>query len=695
MQNFLNQITITQLKGVGPKTAARLEKLGIHTAQDLVFHLPIRYEDRTTITPIKSLRIGATAVVVGTITATEVVQHGRRMFLCQLADQSGFLKLRFFNFARQKLQFIIKPGTRVYCYGEVHYFGTGLEMVHPEIKVLASEAAPPLENTLTPVYPLTEGLPQFALRKLTDQVLKIFAKHIAVAELLPPEILTALQLPSFVEALLHLHHPPKNTDLKALELRTHPWRDRLIFEELLAQHLSLLQLRAQTQVHQAPKIICNTQMQTQFMAKLPFKLTAAQERVLQEIAQDLQQVQPMQRLLQGDVGCGKTVVAALAILQTINNGYQAAIMAPTEILAEQHWQNIGVWLQPFGVKLGFISGKIQGKARKEIYAAIANGSVQVVIGTHAIFQEQLQFVNLALVIIDEQHRFGVHQRLALREKGCKDGQYPHQLIMTATPIPRTLAMTLYADLDLSIIDELPAGRVPIKTITVVNSRRAEVLARVRANCKLGKQAYWVCPLIEESEVLQCQAAETTAKELTLNLSELHVGLIHGRMKDQQKVAVMEQFKAGKIDLLVATTVIEVGVDVPNASLMIIENAERLGLVQLHQLRGRIGRGSQESHCVLLYQLPLSSNAQERLQFLRTTNDGFLIARKDLAMRGPGEVLGVKQTGVLNLRIADLLLDQLLLPKVQQLAKIILHQYPQYVVALIQRWFGDNTKYGAV
>ncbi|EKE01980.1 MAG: hypothetical protein ACD_21C00011G0005 [uncultured bacterium] len=691
----LNHILCSQLGGVGPKTADRLAKINIFTAQDLLFHLPLRYEDRTKISPIRCVKIGEYAAVVGVIEAIEIIHHGRARLICKLRDTTGYLQLCFFNFAKQKLQFRLKPGMRLYCYGELRWIGHAPEMVHPEYKILASDEEPPTAKTLTPVYPTTDGLSQFVLRNLTTQALNISEKNQALAEYLPDEILEQFRFPDLRSALNFVHKPSPNLDINAITSRDHPARRRLIFEELLAQQLSLLKLRAETQIHSAQPLLWDNALATKFLAGLAFSLTGAQQRVLQEIIKDLAQPKPMLRLLQGDVGCGKTVVAALAIAQTVHQGFQAAIMAPTEILAEQHFKNIAHWLEPLNIKVILLTGKIKGKTRQSTIKNIADGSIQVIVGTHAIFQEKVEFKDLALTIIDEQHRFGVHQRLQLREKGLKNGRYPHQLIMTATPIPRTLAMTIYADLDCSIIDELPKGRASITTIIVSNKRRQEIIEHVRSNCKTNKQAYWVCPLIEESENLQCQAAETLAKDLTARLPELRIGLIHGRMPSAQKEKIMTAFKKHEIDLLVATTVIEVGVDVPNASLMIIENAERLGLVQLHQLRGRIGRGTVASYCTLLYQEPLTQQARQRLLLLRKSNDGFVLARKDLEMRGFGEMLGIKQTGILQMRIADLVSDQHLIPEVQKTASLLMQKYPLVVDQIIQRWLGTKEKYGNI
>lgn len=695
MQTDPNKNLCSKLKGVGPKTKNRLAKLNIITIQDLLFHLPLRYEDRTKISLIRNLKIGEHAAIVGTIENIEIIRHGRTRLLCQLRDITGSLRLCFFNFAKQKLQLRLKPGTRLYCFGELRFGRNMPEMIHPEYKILATNEAPPIIKTLTPFYPTTDGLPQFVLRNLIMQALNSVVKNQALTEYLPEEILKQYRFPNLINALEFIHNPPPNLDIDAIISRNHPMRERLIFEELLAQQLSLLKLRAETQNHLAPIISWDNKLTTKFLAALPFALTSAQQKVLQEIIMDLAQPNPMLRLLQGDVGSGKTVVAALAIAQTVNRGFQTAIMAPTEILAEQHLQNITRWLEPLNIKVVLLTGKIKDKMRKPIIKNIAEGTAQVIIGTHAIFQEKINFKNLALIIIDEQHRFGVHQRLQLREKGLKNGQYPHQLIMTATPIPRTFAMTIYADLDCSTIDELPKNRAPITTIVVSNKRRQEVLEHVRTNCSAHKQVYWVCPLIEESENLQCQAAETLAKELAITLPELRIGLIHGRMPSLQKEKIMSAFKKNVIDLLVATTVIEVGVDVPNASLMIIENAERLGLVQLHQLRGRIGRGTVASYCTLLYQAPLSQLARQRLTLLRNNNDGFALTRKDLEMRGPGEVLGVKQTGLLQMRIADLIKDQHLIPEIQKTASLLMQKYSSIVNPLIKRWLENKEKYGGV
>ena len=688
-------ILCNQLQGVGPKTLERLHKINLFRVQDLLFHLPSRYEDRTKISLIRKLKVGEYAAITGAIIENKIVGRGRLMLYCTLQDISGKLQVCFFNFNKQRLQFKLEPGIKLYCYGELRFVGNTPTMVHPEYKILAQDEEPPVAKNLTPVYPTTDGLSQFVLRKLITQAINIAVKNKNEFEYFPAALLQQLNFPNLIDALSFVHQPPAHLNTEVVVNRKHPMRRRLIFEELLAQQLSLLELRLVAKTHEAIALPWSEDFTAKFLATLPFTLTNAQLRVIKEIAKDLALAKPMLRLLQGDVGCGKTIVAALTIAQAIKHGYQAAIMAPTEILAEQHFRNISQLLEPFKINVVLLSGKIKGKSRDIIVQAIADGSTQVIVGTHAIFQEKIKFNHLALVIIDEQHRFGVHQRSQLRDKGFKNNKYPHQLIMTATPIPRTLAMAIYADLDCSIIDELPKGRAQVTTIVVSNGRRLEVLAHVRSNCQTGKQAYWVCPLIEESENLQCQAAETLAKDLIISLPELRIGLVHGRLSSEQKEKIMAEFAAHKIDLLVATTVIEVGVDVPNASLIIIENAERLGLVQIHQLRGRVGRGIVASFCVLLYQSPLSQQARQRLLLLRDSNDGFILARKDLEMRGAGEVLGTRQTGLLQMRIADLISDQHLIPEVQKVALLLLREYRSVVEAVVERWIGSKEKYGDV
>ncbi|HKK06904.1 MAG TPA: ATP-dependent DNA helicase RecG [Gammaproteobacteria bacterium] len=695
MSTPLETRPVTTLKGVGSRLAARLERLDIHSVADVLFHLPLRYQDRTRVVPIGSLRPGMEAVVQGRVELTEVKYAKRRMLLSRLSDGTGSLTLRFFHFSAAQ-QAGLARGVTLRCYGEVRRGAATLEMIHPEYRAIDPELVGTVEEHLTPVYPVTEGVHQLTLRSLTEQALeRLAADPAALNEWIGAAELERLGLPTLADSLRYVHRPPPDADTELLASGQHPAQRRLVFEELLAHHLSLRRLRAQVESQAAPPVQAPGRLAERFLEGLAFSLTGAQRRVSEEVLADLAQTHPMQRLVQGDVGSGKTVVAALAALAAVEAGYQCAVMAPTELLAEQHFQNFAAWLEPLGVSVAWLSGKLRVRARTSVREALASGEIRVVVGTHALFQEDIAFDDLALVIVDEQHRFGVHQRLALREKGARDGRKPHQLIMTATPIPRTLAMTAYADLDCSVIDELPPGRTPVETVVLPDTRRADVVERVRLACREGRQAYWVCTLIEESEALQCQAAEDTAQLLAEALPELRVGLVHGRLKAEPKAQVMAAFKAGELDLLVATTVIEVGVDVPNASLMIIENAERLGLAQLHQLRGRVGRGSRASACVLMYHGPLSEAGRSRLAALRETNDGFEIARRDLELRGPGEVLGTRQTGVLALRIADLQRDQDLLPKVFPLSDTLLRRDPAAVDALIRRWVGEATRFGDV
>ncbi len=688
----LSSLPITALKGVGDKLAEKLARLHIHSVGELLLHLPLRYEDRTRLWPIQDLLHGSHVSVHGEITKVEIIQARRRMLTCRINDGSGSLTLRFFNFNNGQ-KTAMQQGHWMRCFGEVKRGKHGWEMIHPEYSIVADPNAPLVDEKLTPVYPTTEGLKQLNLRKLSEQAFKLLQQyplHDWLPEPLRPHGLDLNQ------ALLLLHRPEPDTELSLLEEGKHPAQQRLVIEELAAHQLSMLKLRQQQQRQAAIALPLVSQLEQQFLSHLPFQPTNAQQRVIAEIKTDTQQPHAMMRLVQGDVGSGKTLVAAFVALQALGNGYQVALMAPTEILAEQHALNFARWFEPLGLKVDWLAGKQKGKARNEAMARIASGEAQMVVGTHAIFQEQVQFARLALVIIDEQHRFGVHQRMALREKGAAiDGSntLPHQLIMTATPIPRTLAMTAYADLELSVIDELPPGRTPIKTVALPDSRRQQVVERVYQACHHdGRQAYWVCTLIEESEVLQCQAAEDTAENLQKQLPELRVGLVHGRMKPQEKQWVMEQFKQHQLDLLVATTVIEVGVDVPNASLMIIENPERLGLAQLHQLRGRVGRGQVESHCVLMYHSPLSKTASSRLSVLRESTDGFVIAQRDMEIRGPGELLGTKQTGLAEFKIADLVRDQALISQAQALAKQLLQQQPQACAPLIERWLAGREQF---
>ncbi|MFA7632720.1 MAG: ATP-dependent DNA helicase RecG [Thiohalomonadaceae bacterium] len=686
---------LTALKGVGPRMAARLELLGLHSLSDLLFHLPLRYQDRTRLSPIGGLRPGYEAVIEGEIQHTEIKYGRRRMLLSYLADASGGISLRFFHFSAA-MQNTLAQGQRVRCYGEVRPGLAGLEMVHPEFHRVDEHIPTAVADHLTPIYPATEGLQQTTLRKLSEQALQWLQQgRVSLIDYLPAEWLQDRNFLSLQEALTYLHRPPPDAPLALLEEAAHPAQRRLAFEELLAHTLSLRRLHRQAQQHSAPRLSASGQLQQSFLQALPFALTSAQQRVQAEIAADLRQGHPMQRLVQGDVGSGKTVIAALAALQATEAGYQSVIMAPTELLAEQHFHQFQSWFAPLGINVTWLIGKLKAKQRQDSLAQLANGSASIAVGTHALFQQDVEFHDLGLVIIDEQHRFGVHQRLALREKGKHGQRYPHQLIMTATPIPRTLAMTAYADLDCSIIDELPPGRTPVETVVVPDTRRAEVIARVHNACRAGRQAYWVCTLIGESETLAAQAAEDTASQLITALGDLRIALVHGRLKPNEKEQVMSSFKQGEIDLLVATTVIEVGVDVPNASLMIIENAERLGLAQLHQLRGRVGRGHAESHCVLMYHAPLSAQGKERLAIMRATTDGFEIARKDLELRGPGEVLGTRQTGLWQLRIADLQRDQALLTEAHHYADELLESASERAEHLIHRWLGNASQYGEV
>ncbi len=683
----LGEVPVTVLRGAGPRVAERLEAIGVRSVQDLLFHLPLRYQDRTRITPIGALSHGDEALVAGEIQLTQLRYGRRRSLVSMISDGTGRLLLRLFHFSESQRRGL-ERGARLMCYGEARRGPQGMEMVHPEYRLLRDDQPTPVESHLTPVYPTTEGLNQGTLRKLLPQALAMLSADGNLDELVPAEILSRLDLPPLREAVLHAHRPPRRDD----DANVPPARTRLAFEELLAHHLSLRQLRQQLDRKRAPVLSPPGPLTRRFLKSLPFDLTEAQRRVAGEIHADLQKPHPMHRLAQGDVGSGKTVVAALAALQAVESGFQTALMAPTELLAEQHLRTFSVWFEPLEVSLAWLSGKLTGAARRRVYESVESGAAQMAIGTHALFQEQVSFRRLGLVIVDEQHRFGVHQRLMLRDKGVRDDVHAHQLIMTATPIPRTLAMTAYADLDTSVIDALPPGRKPVDTAVVPETRRHEVVARVLDACRRGQQAYWVCTLIEDSETLQAKAAAETERSLREALPELRIALVHGRMKAAEKEAVMAEFKQGEVDLLVATTVIEVGVDVPNASLMIIENAERLGLSQLHQLRGRVGRGGQKSACVMLYQTPLSAAARERLNVLRETNDGFKIAQRDLELRGPGELLGTRQTGLLQFRIADLARHQALLPEVVRAAGEILARHPRHIAPIVKRWLGNRVSY---
>lgn len=693
---------LTVLKGVGKSTAERLGKLGIYSVIDLLFHLPLRYQDRSSVAAIAGLVPGSEAVVHGTVVSS-VIQFGkRRSLLVTIKDDTGILKLRFFHFSmNQKAGFV--EGKCISCFGEVRQTGTRttrhglLEMAHPEYRVGDQHFQFSDENKLTPVYPLTDGLQQRSMRSLVEQAFSYVEKSgVLLEDLLPEQMLQEYGMGPLINALEFIHYPTNDISVNQLASGTHPFQQRLVFEELLARHLCLRQLRSKLHKKNAVSICRRDDITPLIDSCIPFALTNAQKNCIDEVMCDLEKSHPMQRLVQGDVGCGKTMVAVYSAFHVASQSYQVAIMAPTEILAEQHYVNFYKFGENLGIDVVCLTGKIKGTARKMLLEKIASGKARIVIGTHALFQDDIEFKNLVYVVVDEQHRFGVLQRLKLIKKGISDGSsgatFPHQLIMSATPIPRSLAMSLYADLDCSVIDEMPPGRIPVNSVAIAEERRNEVLGRVYHACKQGQQAYWVCPLIEESETLQCQAAVDTAVNIDKALPELNIGLVHGRMKPAEKEAIMTEFKNGVLDILVATTVIEVGIDVPNASVMVIENSERLGLSQLHQLRGRIGRGGQSSSCIFMYSAPLTHVATKRLSVMRQTNDGFEIARQDMTMRGPGEVLGTQQTGLMQFRIADLPRDEYLLPKVSQAAEHMLEKFPAASQSIINRWIGYSARY---
>ena len=685
---------VTRLHGVGEKVAEHLAKLRIARIGDLLFHLPLRYQDRTRLTPIGALRCYREAQIEGVIEVGQVVLGRRRALVVRVADGSGAINLRFFHFNTAQQQ-RLAIGRRVRCFGEVRRGPNSLEMVHPECQVLSGDNPVAVDAELTPIYPSTEGLQQNRLRHLTKQALALLAAADDDArELLPAALLERLQLPSLRAALEFVHRPPPDADVEMLAESSHPAQRRLVFEELLAYQLSLKRLREQARDFGAPTVTKGA-LQQGLLAGFGFTLTAAQQRVIAEVESDLAHGVPMLRLLQGDVGAGKTAVAAAVAADMLEAGYQVALMAPTELLAEQHANTLRRWFEPLGIESFLLTSRLTKRQRKPLVARLASTAPALAVGTHALFQQDVHYGRLGLIIVDEQHRFGVEQRLALRDKGARAGFRPHQLIMTATPIPRTLAMSAYADLDVSILDELPPNRKPVRTTVLAESKRPDIVARIAEIVRDGRQVYWVCPLIDESDVLEHQAATDTAVQLASALPELKIGLVHGRLADRDKDAQMAAFARGETALLVATTVIEVGVDVPNASLMVIENAERLGLSQLHQLRGRVGRGSQRADCVLLYKPPLSSMARQRLQVMRATTDGFVIADRDLELRGPGELLGTRQTGMAQFRIADLVRDAALLRDVQATANTVLSHYPQLVDRLVQRWLGDKVEYANV
>ena len=677
---------LSDIKGFSPALCSQLAKLGIQSVQALLLHLPLRYLDETRITAIRDLRLGEQTQIEGVVVHNEVAYKPRKMLNVRLQDDTGLINLRFLHFYPSQVA-AMQAGQRLRVFGEVRAGFFGYEMVHPTQRKVGEDT--PVNSALTPVYPTTAGLGQSAIRKAMHLVLK--AENLQ--ETLPDWVYQSMQLPSFASSLQLLHQPPPEVALASLEDRTHPAWQRLAYDELLAQQLSMRQHYARRKQSRAPAISASTTLVARLLANLPFTLTAAQQKVAAEIGHDLAQPHPMQRLLQGDVGSGKTIVACLAALQLIEHGWQVAMMAPTEILAEQHYKKLCDWLQPLGITVAWLTGSQHKKQREQSLSLIASGEAMLAVGTHALFQEDVQFKQLGLAIVDEQHRFGVGQRLALRKKGQHSQLEPHQLMMSATPIPRTLSMSYYADLDVSVIDALPPGRTPIITKLVADDRREEILQRVHDACAQGHQAYWVCPLIEESEVLQLQTANDTFAYMQQTFPELKVGLVHGRMKPAEKQAVMQAFSANEIHLLVATTVIEVGVDVPNASLMVIEHAERMGLSQLHQLRGRVGRGAAKSTCILLYSKQQCSQiGRQRLKVIFESNDGFQIAQADLHIRGPGELLGTRQSGVPMLKIADLERDIALLDTAKTTADQLLQREPAAVTAHLQRWLSQGEEW---
>ena len=676
---------LIDLKGVGPALVSKLQKLKVHNQYDLLFLLPIRYEDKTSLHKISALVAGEKALIQGFVVLTTVVYRGRRMLISQLSDDTGIITLRFFNFSKQQARRLAK-NTVVRCFGQTRKTASGLEMIHPQYQIINPENPAPLEAGLTPIYPTTEGLQQGRLRKIVRAALE--QQIDTIEELLPASIVKELGLVPLTESLREIHQPSQKNIVNDHQSLA---RKRLIIEELLANQLALKRLKRYTKKEPA-MVLANRLLKESLIKNLPFILTKSQARVVEEIEMDLKKNQPMMRLLQGDVGSGKTIVAALAMLIAVGSKQQAALMAPTELLAEQHFNTVVSWFEPLGVSVALLKSKLSAKDRRTVFAGVANGTIDIIVGTHALFQPSVVYKNLALVVVDEQHRFGVEQRLSLMKKSNDRNTVPHQLIMTATPIPRTLAMTAYGDLDASIITELPKGRGNIKTIVVPEEKRSQVMDKISKECALGRQSYWVCPLIEESEELNFQAAESTYVFLQEKLKRLSIGLVHGKLSSVKKIKAMENFINGNTNILVATTVIEVGVDVANSSVMVIENAERLGLTQLHQLRGRIGRGRHESICILLYKKPLSLVAKERLAVIRATNDGFLIAEKDLQLRGPGELLGTRQKGLIGLRIADIMRDAYLLPAINKLTVNIEQNHPDLIEKIVRRWVGDQLEY---
>ena len=674
---------IISISGLGQKTSDRLNQLGIHTLEHLLFHLPSRYQDKTTITSLSRASVEDEILIEVTIDRIEVIPARQRQLLCYLSDnQNQRVLLRFFHFTQYQKQALIR-GETIQCFGEIKIGRQGLEMHHPEYRIISQDQKPLLESTLTPVYPLCAGVSQNKMKQWVNNALDVLKASVIDDYF---EKITQSTMPSLKDSLFLLHHPNKNEDLSKIEAFTHISQQRLIIEELAAHQLSLLKIKEARKSKESKNFSIKNALSNKLLSSLEFDLTSAQSRCISQINEDLSTSEPMHRLLQGDVGSGKTIVAVFALLQAAENNFQTAVMAPTEILARQHLQNFSNYLTPLGIQIAFLSGSQNTQERKDNLSLIENGKAKVIIGTHALFQENVYFEDLALVIIDEQHKFGVHQRLSLSKKAILT---PHQLVMTATPIPRSLTMSAYADLDTSIIDELPPGRQTIETVALSNARRDELITKIKQISKEGRQIYWVCTLIEESEALRAESAEKTFTYLTDNLRELKVVMIHGRLTKSEKEIIMSDFSKGETNLLVATTVIEVGVNVPNASLMIVENAERLGLAQLHQLRGRVGRGSEKSACVLLYQSPLSQTAKERLDILRQSNDGFLIAQKDLELRGPGEILGTQQTGIASMKIADIVRDSYLLKQVGYYSSKMLEAEHTSQNALMTRWIDEE------
>ena len=677
---------LRSLRGVGPAITEKLSKLDVHNQADLLFLMPIRYEDRTLVTPIGALSHDQQVLIQGRVLLTNIVYRGRRTLLSQLSDDTGMVTLRFFSFSNQQAKNLSR-NTLVRCFGRVRKTATGVEIIHPEYQIIDPDNIPPLASTLTPIYPSTKGLSQGKLRSMIK--LALDSQLHSVEELLPKEIADLLHVMPLGESLKAIHSPPKTEQEEGFS----PAKLRLVTEELIANQLALKRIKRTTQLNKAIALK-NIKEKNNLTKQLPFTLTNSQERVVREIEEDLMVPRPMMRLLQGDVGSGKTVVAALAIAIAAGSSAQAAFMAPTELLAEQHYNNLKVWFDPLGIEVVLLKSKLPAKEKKQILGSIEDGTSSIIIGTHALFQGAVNYNNLALVVVDEQHRFGVDQRLSLMNKSIS-GSVPHQLIMTATPIPRTLAMTAYGDLDSSVINELPKGRGTIETVVVSEEKREGVILRVMDEIKKNRQIYWVCPLIEESEELNFEAVETTHKNLKSKLKNCSIGLVHGKLDSLKKTKAMLDFKKGKQDVLVATTVIEVGVDVANASIMVIENSERLGLSQLHQLRGRVGRGEHKSICILIYKKPLSSMAKMRLSAIRESNDGFYISEKDLELRGPGELLGTKQKGIIGLKIADIARDAHLLPRINKLCADFEENYPKQAEKLIHRWVGNQIEYRKV